>query len=387
MSDDAPGIDYVALLLRRSRTLLAFAALGAAAGVVYGLVVPPWYAATLSVIPSQRSQDAAAMSLVAKLPIALDSLQTDVPRIQAVLRSNSVADQVIAKFKLLDRYDVTHIEQAREKLWNHCSTDVDRKSSVVAITCEDKDPRIAMDVAAYFGEVGNQVFGRVSVSSAREERKFLEGQVEKARRNVDDTSRKLREFQEAHKLIDLPEQSKAVISAMAQLHGEVVSKQLELSYLSGFSSRNEAGVLQLQQQISILQAKLKQLENAQRADSSPGQGSVQGFFPNAMSVPQLRFELEQLMRDQKIEETVFALMTQRYEMAKVDEARDTSTFQILDHPTLPSYKSRPKAPRSGAFGFGLSLLVACAFVLIPVWWRKARTRIGEGSRLVRTPPP
>ena len=81
----------------------------------------------------------------------------------------------------------------------------------------------------------------------------------------------------------------------------------------------------------------------QRAGIGRGSGSSANFFPNAMSVPELRFELEQLMREQKIEETVFGLMTQRYEMASVDEARDTSTFQILDHPTLPTYRSRPTA--------------------------------------------
>src|SRR5262245_21246662 len=111
-------------------------------------------------------------------------------------------------------------------------------------------------MAAYFGEAGNRVFGTISASSAREERRFLESQVVKARQDVDQASRKLREFQEHNKVIDLPEQSKAVISAMASLQGELVSKQLELSYLNSFSSRTESSVVQLQQQIAIMQAKL-----------------------------------------------------------------------------------------------------------------------------------
>lgn len=374
-----PKLDPLALVLRRWKSVLVLMLLGTAGGAVYGFVMPSWYSASLSVVPSQHVQDAAAM-LASKLPFALDNIQTDVQRIQAVLTSNSVADDVIKKFELEDRYDVSHIEHARKALWKHCGTSVDKKSGVVTLTCEDRDPQRAMDMAAHFGEVGNRVFGRVSSSSAHEERKFLEAQVVKARQDVDEASRKLREFQEQHKIIDLPEQTKAVISAMAQMKGEMLSKQLELSYLRGFSSGEESGVVQLQQQIAILDKKITQLEDkggtvrptgAAATGSGGGtSGSSGTFFPDAMSVPALRYELEQLMRDQKIQETVFGLMTQRFEMAKVDEARDTSTFQILDYPTLPTYRSRPSRSKCALVGLLIGWGFALVWTVLPTWWRQ-----------------
>jgi capsule polysaccharide export protein KpsE/RkpR len=232
------------------------------------------------------------------------------------------------------------------------------------------------------------VFGRVSASSAREERRFLEEQVLKARTDVDEASQKLRDFQELHKVVDLPEQSKAVISAMASIKGELISKQLELSYLTSFSARTEASVVQLQQQIAIMESKLAQLEKTANpavrttgAGSAAGSGAIAGkpdFFPNAMNVPELRFELEQLMREQKIRETVFSLMTQRHEMAKVDEARDTSTFQILDYPTLPTFRSRPNRRRIALLGMAGGALLACTMILVPVWFRQ-RSRTVESD--------
>ncbi len=371
MSDEP---DLVVTIARRWRTLTITAAIGFAAGVAYALLVTEWYAATLTVVPSQRSQDIAAMSLAAKLP-GLESFSTDVQRIQAVLTSNSVADEVIRKFDLGRQYGTTHLELAREALHQHCTVGVDRRSSVVWLTCEDPEPQRAMDMAKSFGEVGNRVFGRVSVSSAREERAFLEGQVAKTRRDVDEASRKLREFQEQHKVIDLPEQSKAVISAMAQIKGEMVSKQIELSYLSGFSGQGESSVQQLQQQIKVMEAKLQQLEASQGSTpagsgSGSSSGSTSSFFPEAMSVPQLRFELEQLMREQKLQETVFALMTQRFEMARIDEARDTSSFQILDSPTLPTFRSRPRRRQIFMAGVASGLALGAAWILVPLWWRR-----------------
>ena len=135
-------------------------------------------------------------------------------------------------------------------------------------------------------------------------------------------------------------------------------------------------MVQLQQQIAIMESKLTQLETTQHAKeltkSDAGSGE---FFPGAMNVPELRFELEQLMREQKIKETVFSLMTQRYEMAKVDAARDTSKFLILDHPTLPTFRSRPVRRRLAVLGLVGGLAVAVMWVVVPVWWRRrARVR-------------
>jgi len=374
-ADDTPIFDFVLLLLKRWKTVGLFCLLGTAAGVVYGLLAPPWYQARLRVVPALKSQDAAAMSLASKLPIGLDSISTDVQRIQTVLHSDSVTDDVIAKFDLQRAYGATVLEQARAAVWEHCATSVDRKSNVVTLTCEDKDPARAKDMSAYFGEVGNRVFRRISATSTGEERKFLETQVTKARQEVDDASSKLRDFQEKHKIIDLPEQTKAVISAMASIQADLLSKQLELSYLRSFSAQTESNVMQLQQQIGILQNKLGQLETARATTpgpptTTPAKPPGDSFFPGAMNVPDLRFELEQLFREQKIKETVFFLMTQRYELARIDEARDTSTFQILDHPTLPGQKSRPKRRMVALTGLLIGFGFACAWVLIPHWWRR-----------------
>jgi tyrosine-protein kinase Etk/Wzc len=375
---DKTDLRALQLIARRWWLIVVLSVLGATAGLAYGMLAPKWYMATLTVVQSQRTESGAA-GFAAKLPFGLDTVSADVQRIQAVLRSNSVADEVIDRFNLRDRYEVEYREQARETLWRHCSTSVDKKAGVVSLSCEDTEPKVSMAIAAYFGDVGNRVLGRVTASSAREERKFLETQVSKARDEVDESSRQLREFQEKYKVIDLPEQSKAVISAMASIQGEMISKQLELSYLSRFSSRTEAGVVQLKQQLDIMQSKLDELETQTRVNTRSAAPAAHGdkqaeFFPEAMNVPGLRFELEQLLRRQKIADTVFFMLTQRFEMAKVDEARDTSTFQILDHPTLPTYKTRPKRMRVLVLSLFAGFALACALILGPPQLRRLMGR-------------
>jgi uncharacterized protein involved in exopolysaccharide biosynthesis len=358
------GLDLLGLALDRWRTFAITIVLGIGAAIAYLGLADKWYEATLTVVPSRESKASLALNLSSKLPDVLETGSTDVQRIRAVLTSNSVADEVIDKLELAKRYGTPYREVARKKLWSHCRSNLDRKAEVVSLTCEDNDPKFALQMTALFGEVGNRVFGRVSASSAREERQFLEKQVVQARQDVDNASRELREFQEKNKIVDLPEQSKAVISAMASIEGELVSKQLELAYLNSFSSRTEANVVQLQRQIAIMKEKIGELEApSQPAGGGSGSAAIAGeFFPGAMTVPALRFELERLLRQQKIKETLLLLITQRFEMARVDEARETSTFQILDHPTLPTYRSRPRPSKVLILGFMAGLVAGATVV-------------------------
>lgn len=358
-------LDVLLLLLRRWRTICVFAVLGVAVGVACASLATPWYAASIMVMPSRRSPEGGGPG--AALPYGLDALAIDAQRIRSVLGSSSARDAVIERFARDARSGTVDRERMRQALSERCHADVDKDSGLVILTCEDPSPELAAKLAELLGEEGNRVFGNISVSSAREERKFLEAQVEKTRRDLGEASRKLREFQRTYKVIDLPEQSKAVISAMAAIEGEIVSKQLQLSYLAGFSSDTESNVVQLRHQLAVMTAKLRQFETA-------GATRKSDFFPAATSVPDLRFQLDELVREQKLQEALFFAMNQRYETAKVDEARDTSTFQILDHATVPNQPFRPRRTQmvelAGLLGAGF----AGAWILVPVWWRRRTQR-------------
>jgi capsule polysaccharide export protein KpsE/RkpR len=365
-----PGeLNIAALLVPRWKTLLVCAVLGVGVGLAYTLIVPAWYEARLSVLPAQDGENG-KLAKVAALGAAAGlspSVSNDVQRIHSVMSSLSVADAVIGKFDLQERYGAHSLEVARKRLQEHCTLNLELKAGIVTLTCEDHDPLIARELTAYFGEVSNEVFARITVSTARGERKFLEEMVAKTKQDVDRSSMALREFQERHHVLDLPAQSKAVISAMATLEGDLISKRLQLSYLRGFASDEEPRVRQLSDQSAIEERELHRLEssNTESTESESAQ-----FFPEALRVPGLRFELERLMRTQKIDETVYGMLTERLAMARVDEARDTAAFQILDAPTIPTTTSRPHRGRIAGIAAVAGLGAGVAFLIGPIWWRR-----------------
>jgi capsule polysaccharide export protein KpsE/RkpR len=382
------------LKTREAKRIATTTVAGFVIALFYALLAPKWYQSTLTVVPATPSKGGGLGQIAGVLGSAVDipelGVNADVERIAAVLESTSVTDAVIRKFDLMQRYDDRYIEHARKDLWSHCSTRIDRKARVVSLSCEDKDPKFVQLMLEYFGEHGNEVFRRVSTSSASEEVRFLVQRVEQMRSEADESARRLRAFEERYKIVDLDSQSKAVVSAMASLRSQEISKELQLSYMNTFSSRDESTAVQLRQQLAVMSSKFKKLEEPIPEDDPPGDPppKVSGqavapqkadIFPPAMSVPKLRFELEQLYRDRKIHEADLLLLMQRLEVAKVNEARDTSAFQILDHPARPTYRSRPRRAVALLAGLLLGLLLGIVWSFGPTLLGALSAKTSEPS--------
>jgi capsule polysaccharide export protein KpsE/RkpR len=343
--------------LRSTAALKRIAAVAGAcvvAALAYALLAPSWYRSTLTVVPAKAQRGGGGLSSLLggdAAGLAAGFLESagasaDGARIAAVLQSSSVSDAVIAKFDLRSRYKERYQETTREELWRHCEIKVLPKPQLVQLSCEDTDPAFAQRMLAFFAEYGNDTFRRVSVSSASEEVRFLEKRVAELRRLADDSATRMREFQETHRIIDLETQAKAVVSAMATLNTQRIGKQLELDYARTFSASDEPSLQQLRSQVSVMGEKLHDLEqplDPATATGQPAPGGRRGksVFPAALEVPKLRAEYERLYRDRRVAEAMLIVALERLEGAKANEARDVSTFVVLDAPTLATKKSRP----------------------------------------------
>lgn len=85
----------------------------------------------------------------------------------------------------------------------------------------------------------------------------------------------------------------------------------------------------------------------------------------ATQVPKVVVEQNRLLREQKLQETVFMLLTQQLEQAKMNEAHDVPAIQTLDPAVEPIYKSKPKIRLSMAIAGAVSLFtgIFLAFLL------------------------
>jgi len=353
---------------------LAFAAIGG----LYGLLAPRWYRSTLTVVPVGQQKTGISSLLGSQLGGLTSAFEAvggaDVARIAAVLQSTAVTDAVIERFELKTRYQEKYQETARDALWRHCDVRALPKPSLVQVSCEDKDPRFVQELLSFFADHGNQVFRRVSASSASEEVRFLEKRVPELRQRADEAAARMREFQERHQIVDLDTQARAVVSSVAVLNSQRIAKQVELDYARTFSSRDEAAARQLESQLSVVDDALRDLEVPRTPQQGPQgrggshKGGSGGMFPVALAVPKLRAEFEALYRDRKVAEATLLFALERLEGARANEARDVSTFLVLDPPSQPSRKSRPKGSETLIIAAGLGLALSVIFE----WWRDRR---------------
>jgi hypothetical protein len=76
----------------------------------------------------------------------------------------------------------------------------------------------------------------------------------------------------------------------------------------------------------------------------------------------------ELYRQVKIDETVFELLTQAYEIARVEEAKDTPSIKVLDPPKLPEKKSWPPRILLSIGGAFLGFCFASAWIVGGARW-------------------
>jgi capsule polysaccharide export protein KpsE/RkpR len=369
--------------------------LSAALGGLYALLAPSWYSSELTVVPTMQQKSGSLSSMLGAVGGLAPGLESslggaDTARIAAVMQSISVTDAVIERFDLRARYAQKYQEGAREVLWKHCDVMAQTKPNLVQLTCEDKDPRFVQQMLAFFAQYGNQVFRRVGASSASEEVRFLEKRMTELRQQADESAARMREFQEKHQIVDLDTQSKAVVSALAALQAQRISKQMELEYARTFSSRDEATMQQLQSQLSVMDDKVRDLEvpavatppDGVRKRSRRRNEATGGMFPAVLAVPKLRAEIEKLYRDRKLTEGTLVFGLERLEAARANEARDVSTFVVLDPPALPTRRSRPRR----ATAIVLATVVGLAAALAFEWWKSGGTATWLSAGPTRAAP-
>jgi uncharacterized protein involved in exopolysaccharide biosynthesis len=358
--------DVFRLACRRWWIVLTAALLALAGTSIYYCEVTRWYEAEVMLLPRPGGEGAgAAAALIGDLPFGLLPSHNEAARIESILHSRSVTDGVIERFALLERYEVGTIEKARKRLWGHCTTEVDKKPKAVHLRCEDEEPAVARDMADTFATLADAGFRRVAAATVREERAFLEERLAAATRDLEASAQAIQRFQEENAILDLPTQGEAMIAGLAALEGKVISSRLDLAYARSFASSRESTVRQLQARIGAISAELRALEqerDATAAGPPTGRAATEGsrLFPSALAVPRLRAELDALLREHDVRQTLFLQLSRRDEALKADDGGYVAGFIVYDHARLPTRHIRPTArclPTSILAGACLGLLV------------------------------
>ena len=369
-------LNYLMVLVKYRRFLFLNTILVCVIVGLISFLLPSWYTAHTTMLPpeSETSFLGLSSSLLGgfappgEMSLPLMATPSDV--IAVILRSRSVAEKIVEKTDLMEVYNTQSKEETINELASHTRVEVSGEG-LISLDFEDKDRERAALVANLYIEELDRINRMANTSKARNTKLFIQKRMEKTNKDLIKAEEDLRKFQEEHKTISLDEQMKTAIQTAANLKAEMVLNEIEVNVLSQNLSPSHPKIQNLQNKISQIRKQLEKLEFGNQDSSSEKNQVLDVPFSE---VPKLGLELARLTRDLKIQEAIFELLSSQYEQAKIQEAKDTPTIQILDRAIPPEKRSRPKRAMMVIFAGIASLFVGMIFVFVLEYLETTRKR-------------
>jgi uncharacterized protein involved in exopolysaccharide biosynthesis len=401
--------DSLGLLLRAT-------AIGLLASTLVAFLIPRFYTSTAQLMPpDQQNTSALAMmaGMAAKAGGGLGAAAGDLLGVKSsgalfigVLRSQTAQDRLVEKFDLRKVYGKRLVMDARAKLDENTSVSEDRKSGIISISVADHNAQRAAALANAYVDELNSLVAELSTSSAHRERVFLEERLRVAKQDLDDAANQLAQFSSKNNTLDIQTEGKAMLDSAGTIVGELIAAQSQLQGLRQIYTDDNSRVRSMNARVAELRRQLEKLggtegnagksqpalalAKSKSADSPPGpiaearsaqatdppvdQPMAQSGampYPTIRSLPLLGAKYADYYRRAKIQETVFELLTQQYELAKVQEAKETPSVKVLDPGMVPEKKSFPPRLLIMFLGTMLALSMSVVWVLGSNQWQEA----------------
>ncbi len=365
------------LIWSKRRFLLRAAAVALIASTAVAFLIPKSYTSITQLMPPDpQSPSGMAMmaGLVAKAGVGLSGLTGDLLGLKSsgalfigVLRSQTAQERLIKELGLQRVYKKKLMTDARAILDENTSISEDRKSGIISISVTDHDPNRAAALANGYVNQLNSLVAELSTSSAHRERVFLEERLNVAKRDLDDAANQLAQFSSKNNTLDIQTEGKAMLDAAGTIAGQMIAAQSELEELKQIYTDANPRVRALNARVVELRRQLEKLggtaEDAAKADKSSTEVSNGMPYPTIHSLPLLGAKYADYYRRAKIQETVFELLTEQYELAKVEEAKETPSVKVLDPAQVPERKSFPPRMTIMLLGTFLGLSASVVWVL------------------------
>ncbi len=342
--------DYFNFLNKWKKTIIINMIIVIFFSIIISLIMPKTYRASAVIMPPLSDSNMGVFSPLMDSPFGgFFPAQTDeTMSVIAILKSRTVLIKVIRKFNLIEYYKLDNIDLAINALKDNIVIDIDDEGTIRVVVDamtnwfhpddqEETSKQLSAEMANYFVKQLDIVNKTLQTQQATFQRAFIENRYLKNIEDLNLAEEKLRQFQERNNMISIADQTNAAIEAAASIKGHILAKEVRLEVLNNSYNSSHNDIHLLKNEISALNDQL----NRMQYNSNPNKINSRELFPSFSKMPELETQLRQLMREVEIQNTLFTFLTQQYEEAKINEAKDTPTIQVLDPAVKPIIKYKP----------------------------------------------
>jgi tyrosine-protein kinase Etk/Wzc len=338
--DDVSVLDFLIVILKHKRFISIITMSAVVLTAAISFLIPPTYRAQTRILPPQEGGTGMAAQFLMQLgaPGLLGGalgVKTPNDLYLGLLQSRAVLDRVIERFNLLKVYDVKYHEDARRKLLDALKLQDDKKSGIITIGVEDRVPERSAEMANALVEELKKLKEGIAVTEASQRRLFFEDQMKAAKGELIAAEESMTSFQEKTGAIEIKDQARAVIESIAQLRAKAAAKEVELKVMKTYAAAQNPDLQRKEEELRGIREQLGRLE-ARGGDRAGDPLMPTGKMPAAAT------DYARKLRDLKYYETLYDLLAKQYEVAKIDEARDSAVIQVVDKAAVPEKRVRPK---------------------------------------------
>lgn len=349
-------LDLLLFLAEHLRLLTLVPLLVGLVALGLAFLVPPTYTATTKILPPQQAQGMANAILsqlggVAGLAGAAAGIKNPADQYVAFIKSRSISDQIIKRFKLQEFYEDEYLEDTRKRLEKRLSV-ASGKEGLITINIDDKSPKQAADIANAYVEELRNLMARLAVTEAAQRRVFFEKQMDKARSKLADAEAVLKASGVGESMLKIT--PNAALESLARLRAQVTAQELRLAAMKNFVTEANPEFQRAQAELGALRAELGRREGS---ETVPAGSAETGYADKYRSF--------------KYAETLYELMAKQYEAARLDEVRDGALVQVVDLAIAPEKKSKPRRALIAIGATVGTMLVLIAFLFVRVAYRRA----------------
>jgi uncharacterized protein involved in exopolysaccharide biosynthesis len=309
--------------------------------VIVSLLMPNWYAAEATFLPPEEAESGGSLARVFSqmgMDFGAGGLTSSTPAADlmlGILKSRLLRGSVVDRFGLIDVYEADSRDDAIEDLGDHLRVST-TSEGLIEVWVEDRDPERAAGMANAFVGFLDEYNRRTSAEKARRTRELVGSIIEENRERLEDAASRLREFQEEHETIEISEQTRVTVEAIAALESELARLEIERGLLEDFSSPDQMERKTLDARILEVERKVAELR------FGGGASAAGGVLLPLSEIPGLGLELANLTREVIVQERVLEFLTSQYEDARIQESRDMEVIHVLDAAFPPLRKFRPR---------------------------------------------
>ncbi len=335
--DEINLLELLQVLVRRKRLIMVMCAVAALLSVAYSLTLPNIYTATARVLPPQKDGGGGLSAMLGQAGAlaglaGVGGLGGGADLYVGILKSRSVADAVIKKLDLQKELKTKTSDESRAAVQNLVKIQAG-KDGIITVAADSKNPQLAARLANTFVDELGKKSVELNLTKAGTERIFLEKRLDVVKADLKKAEDALKGFQQKNRAFKVDDQATATIEGAAKLKAEIVSKEVQLASLRSFQTNENPEVKAVEAALAKLRGQLGAII---------GGGRSNDLMLSAGSMPSLGLEYVRLMREVKTQEAIFEQLTKQYEVAKLGEAKDSSSIQVLDEAVVPQQKSKPK---------------------------------------------